>query len=298
MVYIRSTVCRYKADWDEAEEVLKKHYRALGQSPLATWSNFKKGYQYPAYTVIPNSALTTSPSPLTNPMSTTMSAPAPAALMSSDMVKDSPNDCQPEAFTMESYSPLSSPPIAPVLNRELASDNSQPEAFPVESYSPLLSPPIAPALNRELASDNSMDLPTIPKVASPTLHQHTELCPFCDNPLPTLTEELRSELNSLIAQSVPAPHPKNPAHRQAKVIQFASFCESHRFPQMLAQAQSVGWPLSLDHSSLARWVILLKPVIWAFLLYPANTFLIEEAVRDSRPGRLGLEHSLNIIGAG
>lgn len=162
----------------------------------------------------------------------------------------------------------------------------------MDSHSPLLSPIDAPML-ASLVPFNDNELL---EFSQPVHDPDTELCPFCDNPLPELSVNLCNSLNKLISHLTSAPNPENPQHHLAKLMQFAFFCESHHFPSLLAEAQCVGWPLTFDFFTLVRCVISLKVAIWAFTLYPANTSLIGDAIVDSQVSHLN--QMLNIIGAG
>ncbi|KAF5315785.1 hypothetical protein D9611_004805 [Ephemerocybe angulata] len=83
----------------------------------------------------------------------------------------------------------------------------------------------------------------------------TDLCPFCDEPLPEgpMSVTLTSMLEDLTPRTRPDPIPGNPHHRSAPggFTVFIAFCERHKFErEEIPKAIERGWPTKPDFTRL------------------------------------------------
>ena len=86
----------------------------------------------------------------------------------------------------------------------------------------------------------------------PASRDARELCPYCDELLPSSpTPTLTRMLEEIAKKSRPAPRPSNPRGRKAQLRHFAIVCQRHRFERdVLPDAERKGWPKKIDWSAL------------------------------------------------
>ncbi|ESK87391.1 proteophosphoglycan ppg4 [Moniliophthora roreri MCA 2997] len=86
------------------------------------------------------------------------------------------------------------------------------------------------------------------------------LCPYCDARLPRSPTPLLKKLITRAAEkSQPHPRPTNSLGRKAPMAVFISVCQRHRFEnEILPEAESKGWPKTIDFDQLEKRVIKMK----------------------------------------
>jgi hypothetical protein len=103
-----------------------------------------------------------------------------------------------------------------------------------------------------------------------------DLCPFCDDPLPTSpTDTLFALREALEDETWPAPTSLNPNHRDAKNWRVThEFCVLHEFEvKSLPKVQHEGWPHWIDFASLHTRVFKLRSQLQDILAKPqGNTY--------------------------
>lgn len=110
------------------------------------------------------------------------------------------------------------------------------------------------------------------------------LCPFCDEPLPTLLSSvLSSRLEKLRQKATPQPRWGNKKGLKTSMDIYISFCTRHEAEATeLPKGQKNGWPSELHPNNLADRVRKLEPELQALIDNPdEGTFFrpLQEAAR-------------------
>lgn len=117
---------------------------------------------------------------------------------------------------------------------------------------------------------------------SPSTDPRT-LCPYCDSALPSSPSPLLTKLLAATAKkSYRDPRPANPLGRKAPLSVFIAVCQRHRFEgQILPEAESKGWPKSIEWIKLGERVECMREALRDLIDDPGEVDAPDESGQDT-----------------